>query len=128
MSGSFDDSFRSEMKALFPEKSLAVIPRDHAVFPSFYLLRAVGGRRQARTTLEGLEVAGRVAVIYSHSDILGACAKDLFGSFLFECVPGGEAQRWESENLMMNIILYSVTGTYKTDSIHKPFIEDKLRN
>lgn len=128
INGSFDDSFRSEMKALFPEKSLAVIPRDHAVFRSFYLLRAVGGRRQTRNTLEGMEVDGRVAVIYSHNDILGAWAKDLFGNFLFECSPGGEAQRWESEKLMMNIILYSVTGTYKTDSIHKPFIEDKLRN
>ena len=126
--GSFDDSFRGQMKALFPEKTLAVIPRDHAVFRSFYLLRAVGGRRQTRNTLEGIEVDGRVAVIYSHNDILGAWAKDLFGNFLFECTPGGEPQRWESEKLMMNIILYSVTGTYKTDSIHKSFIEDKLRN
>ncbi|OGR84746.1 MAG: hypothetical protein A2901_01310 [Elusimicrobia bacterium RIFCSPLOWO2_01_FULL_54_10] len=128
ISGSFDDSFRSELKQMFPEKALSLIPRTHAVFRSFYLLRTVGGRRQAQNYLEGLEVDGRVAVIYSHNDILGAWAKDLLGNYLFECSPGGEAQRWESQKLMMNIIVYSVTGTYKTDTIHTPFIEDKLRN
>jgi hypothetical protein len=125
--GSFDYSFRSELKTLFPEKTLAILPREHAVFRSFYLLRSVGGRKLTNNFLEGLDIDGRTALIYSQNDILGAWAKDLLGNFLFPCSPGGEAQRWESQKLMMNIILYSVTGTYKTDSIHIPFIEDKLR-
>ena len=125
--GSFDYSFRSELKALFPEKSLAILPREHAVFRSFYLLRTVGGRKLTNNFLEGLDIEGRTAVLYSQNDILGAWAKDLLGNFLFPCNPGGEGQRWESQKLMMNIILYSVTGTYKTDMIHTPFIEDKLK-
>ena len=125
--GSFDFSARGELKKMFPEKTLSIIPREHAIFRSFYLLRTVGGRRLTNNYLEGLEINGRIAVIYSQNDILGAWAKDLMGNFLFECRPGGEPQRWESQKLMMNLILYSVTGSYKTYSIHLPFIEDKLR-
>ena len=40
--------------------------------------------------------------------------------------PGGEAQRWESIKLTLNVIYFSLTGTYKKDAIHQPFIEMKL--
>ena len=126
--GSFDYSIRSELKSLFPEKTLSILPREHAIYRSFYLLRSVGGRKLTNNYLEGLEVDGRIAVIYSQNDVFGAWAKDLLGNFLYECRPGGESQRWESQKLMVNIILYSVTGSYKTDNIHAPFIEEKLRN
>ncbi len=124
--GSFDYSLRVQIKELFPEKTLEILPREHAVYRAYYLLRSVGGRKLTNNYLEGVEVGGRTALVYSQNDILGAWAKDLMGNYLFTCNPGGEAQRWESEKLMLNIILYSVTGTYKTDSIHTPFIEKKL--
>lgn len=125
--GAFDHSFRNELKKIFPEKSLSILPREHAIFRSFYLLRTVSGRKLTNNYLEGLEIGGRTALVYSQNDILGAWAKDLMGNFLFPCNPGGEAQRWEAQKLTMNIILYSLTGTYKTDAIHIPFIEEKLR-
>lgn len=125
--GSFDHSFRAELKKMFPDKGLALLPREHAVYRSFYLLRSVGGRRLTRNYLEGLEIGGRTALLYSQNDVLGAWAKDLLGNYLFSCSPGGEAQRWEAQKLMVNVILYSLTGTYKTDQIHLPFIEEKLR-
>lgn len=125
--GSFDHSFRAELKKMFPGKELTLLPRGHAIYRSFYLLRGVGGRKLTHNYLEGLELDGRTALVYSQNDVLGAWAKDLLGNYLHACEPGGEAQRWESQKLMINIILYSVTGTYKTDSIHLPFIEDKLK-
>ena len=125
--GSFDYAFRNEIKKIFPDKALALIPRDHAVFRSFYLLRSIGGRKLTNNFIEGLEWDHRTALVYSQNDLLGAWAKDLLGNFIFACQPGGEAQRWESQKLIVNIILYSVTGSYKTDTIHIPFIEDKLR-
>lgn len=125
--GIFDYSFRNELKKIFPDKSLNILPREHAIFRSFYLLRTVGGRKLTNNYLEGLEIGGRTALVYSQNDVLGAWAKDLLGNFLFSCNPGGESQRWESQKLMMNIILYSLTGTYKTDTIHLPFIEEKLK-
>jgi hypothetical protein len=125
--GSFDHSFRKELKQIFQDENLGIIPREHAVYRSFYLLRTVAGRKLTNHYLEGVEIDGRMAVVYSQNDIFGAWAKDLFGNFLYPCDPGGEAQRWESQKLMMNVILYSLTGSYKTDQIHLPFIEQKLR-
>lgn len=125
--GSFDYSFRAEMRKLFPDKPLSILPRSHALFRSFYLLRGVGGRKLTNNYLEGIEMDGRTVLVYSQNDVLGAWAKDLFGNYLHACEPGGESQRWESQKLMMNVILYSVTGTYKSDNIHLPFIEQKLK-
>lgn len=125
--GSFDYSFRNELQKMFPDKTLTILPREHAVYRSFYLLRTVGGRKLTQNYLEGLDLSGRLALVYSQNDILGAWAKDLLGNYLYSCDPGGEAQRWESQKLTINLILYSLTGTYKTDSIHVPFIEEKLR-
>lgn len=125
--GLFDHSFRRELKKMFPDKSFYILPREHAIFRSFYLLRTVGGRKLSNNYLEGLDIGGRTALVYSQNDILGAWAKDLFGNFIFPCSPGGDAQRAEAQKLTMNIILYSLTGTYKTDAVHIPFIEDKLR-
>ena len=66
-------------------------------------------------------------MIYSQNDIFGAWARDKFGNYFFECFPGGENQRFESQKLTINLIVFSLTGTYKTDVIHRPFIEEKLR-
>jgi len=53
--------------------------------------------------------------------------KDHLGKYVYSCEPGGEAQRWETFKLTINLIYFSITGTYKKDAIHQPFIEKKLR-
>ena len=127
MSGDFDTSFRKELTKIFPEKKLSKLPPEHPVYRSFYLLRGVGGRRLTNNFLEGIDIAGRTALIYSQNDLVGAWAKDRLGNYLWECTPGGENQRFEAQKLTQNIIMYSVTGTYKSYAIHQPFIEMKLR-
>lgn len=126
-SGDFDTAFRRELSRIFPEKKLARLQPDNAVYKAFYLLRGVGGRRLTNNYLEGIEIAGRMALIYSQNDLIGAWAKDRLGNYLWECSPGGESQRFEAQKLTQNVIMYSVTGTYKSDAIHQPFIEQKLR-
>jgi len=123
--GAFDASFRREAAELFPESSLKKIPVEHPLYRSYYFLRKMGGRRLTNSYIEGLDVAGRTALIYSQNDIIGAWAKDRFGNYLWECVPGKEQQRFEAQKLTLNLIMYSVTGTYKSDAIHKPYLEMK---
>jgi hypothetical protein len=36
-------------------------------------------------------------------------------------------QRAEAFKWTVNLVVYSLTGTYKTDAIHQPFLEQKLR-
>jgi hypothetical protein len=63
--------------------------------------------------------------IFSANDLLGALARDRLGKPLFPSDPGGEIRRRESEKLFVNILLFAVTGTYKTDAVHQPFLERK---
>jgi hypothetical protein len=124
--GEFDSTFRKEISKVFPEMNLRKFPMEHPIYRSFYLLRKTGGRRLTNNYLEGIDISGRTALIYSQNDLLGTWAKDRFGNYLWECVPGGQDQRFEAQKLTLNIIMYSVTGTYKSDAIHKPYIEQKL--
>jgi hypothetical protein len=41
----------------------------------------------------------------------------------FECLPGGESQRELAFRMGINLILYALTGNYKEDQIHIPFIK-----
>lgn len=122
----FDRAFRREMARVLPESEWQPLPKDHAVFRAFYLLRQVGGRVIASPTLEGLSWKGRTVVVYTQNDLLGVWARDRLGNYQQSCVPGGEPQRMEGMKLTLNVILYALTGTYKTDVIHLPFIQQKL--
>lgn len=121
----FDAAFRREMAKAFPETRLKKLPQDHPLYRSYYFLRTVGGRRIVNAYLEGIDVGGRTGIIYSQNDLMGAWAKDRLGNYLWECVPGGQDQRFEAQKLTLNIVMYSVTGTYKSDAIHKPYLEQK---
>lgn len=122
----FDGSFRREIAKAFPESRLKRLTPEHPVFRAYYLLRKAGGRRLTSPFIEGLDVGGRAALIYSQNDLIGAWAKDRLGNYLWECVPGGQTQRFEAQKLTQNILLYSVTGTYKSDAIHQQYLNRKL--
>lgn len=124
--GPFARSLLPALAGLFPGASWENLPRDHAVFRSFFLLRAAAGRRAADPDLKALKIQGRVAAVYCANDLHGAWARDPLGRPLYACEPGGETQRQEAMRGTLNILLFSVTGTYKTDAIHQPFIERKL--
>lgn len=123
----FDKSVRKLIRKLFPEKKFEKINEDHAIFRSYYLMRGIGGRKMVSRHLEGIDVGRRTAVVYCRNNLLGAWARDRFGNWLYECIPGGEMQRLEAMKLTMNLIMYSLTGTYKKDLVHQPYIDKKLR-
>lgn len=118
----FDNSVRREVKRLFPNKSLERLPADHTIFKSFYLLNQSYGRIMEKSYLEGITTENRAAIIYSQNDMGGAWAKDPLGSWEYQVIPGGEAQRSMAFRLGINIIMYALTGDYKQDQVHLPFI------
>ncbi|MCB4792418.1 MAG: DUF4159 domain-containing protein [Elusimicrobia bacterium] len=122
----FDSSFRKEIAKAFPESKLKKLPFDHPLYRAYYLLRKVGGRRLTNNYMEGIDISGRTALIYSQNDLIGAWAKDRLGNYLWHCLPGEETQRFEAQKLTLNLIMYFVTGTYKSDAVHKPYIQEKL--
>lgn len=118
----FDKSIQREIKRIFPNKSLEPLPLEHTIFKSFYLLNRAYGRIMEKTFLEGITLGNRTVVIYSHNDLGGAWAKDPLGTWEYEVIPGGERQREMAFRLGINIIMYALTGDYKQDQVHLPFI------
>ncbi len=123
----FDRWVRATLARLRPGEALSPIPASNAVFRSFYLLRRPAGRTMVEPAIWGLARGRRWSVLYSRNDILGAWAVDPLGKPLFPCVPGGEEQRLESKRLAINIILYALTGNYKSDAVHQPYLLRKMR-
>jgi len=124
--GEFLNSVKEFCKKIFPELKLEKIPNDDVIFKSFYLKPKVSGRKLKSNFLYGINKDGRWVVVFSPNDLFGVWARDEEGKFLFECIPGGEPQRLEGIKLSVNLVMYSLTGTYKQDIIHRKFIEMKL--
>lgn len=125
--GSFDRWVRRELPRVLPDADLKPLPSDHVLYRTFFLLRGPAGRVRVQGSAAGVEWGGRVAVLYTRDDALGAWAKDALGKPLRACVPGGEAQRELAKRLTLNVIMYSLTGSYKSDAVHQAAILDKLK-
>ncbi len=123
----FDTSIREILKIMFPEHRLKKTTINSVLMRSFYLIRSVNGRVAMFNYLEYIEYEGRPAVIYSRNNIISCWARDRFGKFIHSCIPAGEQQRFNAQKLFLNIIIYSLCGTYKLDKVHQPFIEEKLK-
>lgn len=125
--GSFDRWVRRELPLVLPDADLKPLPADHVLYRTFFLLRGPSGRVRVQGSVSGVEWGGRAAVLYTRDDALGAWARDALGKPLRACVPGGEAQRELAKRLTLNVIMYSLTGSYKADAVHQAAILDKLK-
>ena len=125
---SFDRWVRATLPKVLPEAQLAPLPPDNVVYRTFFLLRGPAGRVMTAPSLEGESWGGRIAVLYSRDDLLGVWPRDALGQPLFPCVPGGERQRQLGKRLAINILMYGLTGNYKADAVHQPFLLQKLRS
>jgi hypothetical protein len=120
--GAFDQSVRQMLARLFPHSPLTRLAEDHVLFRSFYLLRVPAGRVLALPYLEAVLIGGRAAVVYSQNDLGGAWARDRYGQWQFDVVPGGELQREQTFRLGVNLAMYALCLDYKSDQVHVPFI------
>ena len=123
----FDRAFRQEMKQILPGSDLKRLPPDHSVYQSFYLVGSFGGRQMVKPYLEGISIDTWTPVIYSQNDLSGAWARDRYGNWVNECIPGGDLQRKAAFKIGINIIVYCLTSDYKKDVIHHPFIRRRQR-
>ena len=125
--GGFEQSARQLVSRIVPGAQLARVPRDHVLYKSFYLLDGPAGRLSSTPDLLALELGGRLAVLYSGNDLVGALARDSLGTWEFEVTPGGELQREKSVRLGVNVAMYALCLDYKEDQVHIPFIMKRRR-
>lgn len=126
---SFDRWVRRELPRALPESELAPLGADHVIFKTFFLIKGPPvGRVFVAPSLEGVTWGGRTAVVYSRNDLLGVWPRDALGKPLLACSPGGEPQRHAARKLALNILMYGLTGNYKADAVHQPYIMQKMRS
>lgn len=110
--------------------SLVPTPPDHVLTKSFYLLHEFPGRwNSGQVWIEPVEDRvndGVASVIVGGNDWAGAWALDEQGRPAFPCVPGGEPQREIATRFGVNLVMYVLTGNYKTDQVHVPAILERL--
>jgi hypothetical protein len=120
--GAFDESVRKLLARALPGDLPKPIPDDHVLWKSFYILHGVPGRVLTSPILEGIERDRRLAVIYTQNDLGGAMARDGFGRWEHDVVPGGDEQRERSFRFAVNVVMYSLCLDYKTEQAHIDFI------
>lgn len=127
--GAFDHSVRRLLEAVFPPPApgLELVPSDHVVYRSFYLLDRPLGRLAITPVMEGILRDGRLMVAYVQNDLGGAFARDNFGNYEYQCVPGGERQRELAFRMVVNLVMYALCLDYKSDQVHVPFIMRRRR-
>jgi hypothetical protein len=118
----FERAARREIARAFPDAPLARLPSSHTIYRSFYLVSRPQGRVAGPDHLEGITLQDRVALVLSRHDLGGALARDNFGTWEHEVVPGGDTQREEATRLAVNLVLYALCLDYKDDQVHAPFI------
>jgi Domain of unknown function (DUF4159) len=121
--------------------ALEPIPASHVVTKSFYLLdRFVGRYANGQTWIEALppesdeETSGRPArsgdrvspIIITSNDLAGAWAVDDEGNGRYPLVPNEARQRDFAYRAGVNIVMYALTGNYKTDQVHVPDLLERL--
>jgi hypothetical protein len=109
---------------------LVPAPPDHVLTKSFYLLHDFPGRWNAGTLwvepVEDRVNDGVSSVIVGGNDWAGAWAIDGQGRPAFAVVPGGEPQREMAMRFGVNLVMYVLTGNYKSDQVHVPAILERL--
>jgi hypothetical protein len=109
---------------------LEPLPPDHVLTKAFYLMQEFPGRwsggRLWIEPAEGKVNDGVASIIVGSNDYAGAWAIDPGGRTLYAVVPGGEPQREQSYRFGVNLVMYTLTGNYKTDQVHVPAILERL--
>jgi hypothetical protein len=122
---------------------LEVIPEDHVLTRSFYLLQDFPGRYASRAVwveaappdaerAEGMPFRnlndGVTPVVIGGNDWAAAWALDARGAPVFPVGRGyaGERQREIATRFGINLIMHVLTGNYKSDQVHVPALLERL--
>jgi hypothetical protein len=117
---------------------LEPVPSDHVLTKTFYLIQDFPGRWDGgKVWIEALPPAGPGAgparggdgvspVIIGGNDWAAAWAIDPQGRQVADVSPGGDEQREMAYRFGINVVMYALTGNYKTDQVHAPALLERL--
>ncbi|WP_395515885.1 DUF4159 domain-containing protein [Pseudorhizobium flavum] len=114
-------------------------PEDHVLARAFYLLKDFPGRyagsplwvearQEAAETNSELSSSGDgvTPLLITANDFAGAWAIDPQGNSVLPTVPPDGMQREYAYRAGVNIMMYMLTGNYKSDQVHVPDLLERL--
>ncbi len=109
---------------------LVPVPQHHVLTRAFYLMQSFPGRYASGQVWVELRPGGVndgvASIIIGGNDWAAAWATDEIGRPLAAVVPGGPRQREMAYRFGVNLVMYTLTGNYKTDQVHVPAILERL--
>ncbi|MGH6889267.1 MAG: DUF4159 domain-containing protein [Rhizomicrobium sp.] len=117
---------------------LEPVPPDHVLTKTFYLIQDFPGRwAGGKVWVQALPPPGPDSgparggdgvspVIIGGNDWAAAWAVDSQGRPLADVTPGGDEQREMAYRFGVNVVMYALTGNYKTDSVHAQALLERL--
>ena len=118
---------------------LEPVPDDHVLTKSFFILPEFPGRFngsplwvEASLDAQNLENRpvrtgdGVSPIMITANDFAGAWAIDASGNPLLPTVPSDPMQRVYALRSGVNIMMYMLTGNYKSDQVHVPILLERL--
>jgi len=120
--------FETLLESNFPG-NLEILNKSHAIAKSFYLLKNFPGRRNEPVFFlksNSLKFDSASSVVFGNNDWTGAWAKNNEDEFLFPILENNPNQRNMSFRFGLNLLIYSLTGNYKTDQVHIPEILKRM--
>ncbi len=114
---------------------LAPVPSAHVLTKSYYLISTFPGRWDGGTLWAQVLPPGDAPirggdgvspVIIGGNDWAAAWAVDGRGHPLVDVTPGGSTQRELAFRFGVNLVMYALTGNYKTDQVHVKAILQRL--
>ncbi|WP_265517000.1 DUF4159 domain-containing protein [Nitratireductor luteus] len=118
---------------------LEPVPDDHVLTKAFYILSEFPGRYRGsqlwveaslnaptRTDRPVRTGDGVSPIMITGNDLAGAWAIDEQGQPLLPTVPSDPLQRVYALRAGVNIMMYMLTGNYKSDQVHVPVLLERL--
>ncbi len=119
--------------------ALEPVPDDHVLTKSFFILPEFPGRFNGsplwvEASLDASNVDNRPVrtgdgvspIMITANDFAGAWAVDENGDPLLPTVPADPMQRVYAYRAGVNIMMYMLTGNYKSDQVHVPVLLERL--
>lgn len=118
---------------------LEPVPEDHVLTKAFFILDTFPGRYAGsplwvEAALDASSSADRpvrtgdgvTPIMITANDLAGAWAVDASGRPMLPTVPADPMQRVYAQRAGVNIMMYMLTGNYKSDQVHVPAILERL--
>jgi len=114
---------------------LAPVPQNHVLTRAFYLINTFPGRfaggdlwveAPGENGLGSVDRDGVSPILIGANDYAAAWATDDAGRPLATVTPGGADQREMANRFGVNLVMYTLTGNYKSDQVHVPALLERL--